>query len=503
MKLQLFNGGKNSRLAPHLIGINEGIVYTNIDGDSGSLTPFKQKRSLGTLLTQYSHYFTTINDWVTSSNERSYVEYRNILYFTETGVAPQKTSDGTTLYQLGIINPILAATVAIGAAGVLTGTYQYLVTFYNSTEGVESGPSPLSSEVTVSSDQVDLTAIEVSSDPQVDQKRIYRLGGNLTSFTLVATINNVDVTYTDNIADTAVEGTILESTFYQPAPAGLQFLIEHYGIFIGAVGDKVYFTPIGRPNAWPTLNFIDFDSNVVGIGKVYNGIVVCTALKSYVITGTNTNSFVKNTLSSFQGCKKHHSMRQVSNGELLWVSNDGICSSKGSQINVISRHKLGKLDLSVKNAVVHDETYYLQKIDGTILSVDMRYGTPIFRDLAPDTENLVVANDILYGIKDNILYQMFDSTSYETFTWLSPVIIEGAYTELKKYKSIFIRSEGSLTFKVYLDGVLRLTKSLTGTSTHEIKVPQEFQDAYSVQFEISGTGIVREIEFKPLGRKSD
>lgn len=503
MKLQVFNGGRNTKLAPHLIGVNEAVQYTNIEGDSGSLVPVKQKRNLSTLLLEYSHWFTVSETWISSAIERDYIEYRNTLYFTEDGATPQKTSDGVTFYNLGITTPTVAPTVATGAAGVLTGTYTYVYTFYNSADGTESGISLISDEVSPVGDQVDLTALTVSTDPQVDQRRIYRLGGDLTLFTLVDTIDNIASSYTDNIADTDVEGTLLESTYYQPAPSGLKYLTEHYGIFIGAVNDKVYFTPVRRPDAWPTLNFIDFDSDVTGIGKILNGIVVTTLQKSYIVTGTNSSSFVKSILSDTQGCKKHKSMKRLSTGELLWVSNDGICETKGSQVRVISRQKLGKVNLTPKNAVVHDEVYYLQKTDDTILALDRRDGAVIFKDFEAETTNLVVAEDILYGFYNNGLYQMFDDTSYETAVWLSPVIIEGSYTNLKQYKSIYVRHEGSCTFEVYLDGTLAITKSLTGTTTSEIKVPQDVQDAYSIQFKITGTAIVREIEFKPLPKRSD
>lgn len=503
MKLTTFNGGLNTRLVPHLIGVNEAPIYINLDNETGVISPVKQKLSANQLLLEFSHFFTFIQDWVTSAINRDYVEYRNTLFFTEDNAVPQKTTDGVNFFSLGIVNPIVAPVGIVSGGGPLTGTYQYLVTFYNSSDDTESGPSPLSNEIVAVANNIDLTTLPVSTDPQVDLKRIYRIGGNLTLFTLVAAVPNAQLTYLDIIADSAVEGSLLESALFQPALSGLKFLSEHYGIFMAALNDRVYFTPVGRPNAWPVANFIDFDSDVTGIGKVLNGVVIFTLFRSYIITGTSITSFVKNTLSVTQGCREHKTIQEISdNGQLLWVSNDGICSTNGSSVQVITKNKLGKLDLSTKNAVVHDEVYYLQKSDRTVLAVDTRYGL-IFKDLAPDTTRLVIANDILYGFDNNTLFFMFASTTNETYTYLSANFTEGSYTNRKAYKHFYIRSEGSFTISILVDGITVLTKTLSGTETHDIEVPQDLQNGYSVQLSIIGTAVIHEIEWKALARRTN
>ena len=53
MKLQKFDGGLNTRQEPHLIGIDEGQVYTNIDNESGALKPVTAPLA-PTALYQYS-----------------------------------------------------------------------------------------------------------------------------------------------------------------------------------------------------------------------------------------------------------------------------------------------------------------------------------------------------------------------------------------------------------------------------------------------------------------
>ena len=213
MKLQVFNGGKSTRLAPHLIGVNEAIVYDNINNETAVLESVKDKGDTLLAIEKYAYYYIAKDMWVSSATFRNYVEYQEKLYYTEDNAIPQ-VYDGTLTANLGIRKPGSIPTVATGAAGVLNATYQYVYTYYNSYTGVESGPSFVSVEVSPSSDKVDISGILVSSDPQVTHKRIYRVGGGLTSFTLVDTISAGATTYTDNIADTAVDGRLLETTTY-------------------------------------------------------------------------------------------------------------------------------------------------------------------------------------------------------------------------------------------------------------------------------------------------
>lgn len=95
-----------------------------------------------------------------------------------------------------------APTVATGAAGVLTGTYKYAVTFVTATGETDIGT--ISGNVSPSAQQVSVTAIPVSSDSLVTSRNLYRstAGGATSTMKLVANIaDNTTTVYTDNIAD--------------------------------------------------------------------------------------------------------------------------------------------------------------------------------------------------------------------------------------------------------------------------------------------------------------
>jgi hypothetical protein len=98
-----------------------------------------------------------------------------------------------------------AATVAVGAAGVLTGAYTYKVTFVTA-QGETSGGTT-SATVNPSSQQVNLSAIPTGAATlpvAVTARKIYRSkASGIDGFQqLVTTLNdNTTTTYTDNTAD--------------------------------------------------------------------------------------------------------------------------------------------------------------------------------------------------------------------------------------------------------------------------------------------------------------
>ena len=108
----------------------------------------------------------------------------------------------TTTYGLGIEAPTSAPTLAAGAAGALTGTYKYVITYLRSGNyQAESNPSSESSPITVTAKKVNLSSIPVSLDPKVDKKEIYRTTEGGAIFFWVAEIANATTTYEDNIEE--------------------------------------------------------------------------------------------------------------------------------------------------------------------------------------------------------------------------------------------------------------------------------------------------------------
>ena len=628
MKLQNFEGGVNSRLAPQLVPANQGVVYENIDNATGTLTPEKDKEASGILVDRYSVHFEADAEWVSSAVPKDYVEFRGTLYSATTGAFARKYSNGvdnllgitkpngaptlvntseatpltsvrigqhptggnlppgkleyllfnvkdgvyskafwytvddnvtevdgqvisiaeldalihintTTsgapdtrrvlmdvlnfveiedearlyrLYEgewhyLGSPNSALADLVYdISAAPILDrslislldGTYQYVSTFYNAVDGTESGPSPVSDELSVVSGAIALTISSLIFDSQVTHIRIYRVGGSLAQFTLVSQIpylpGSFTQPYTDTLADNDLDGRPLETANYAPPPAGLRFFTEAYAMLFGAIGSSLRFTPIGVPDAWPAEFEIQFNQDITAIGQVASGILVCTRTKTYLVTGTGPTVLTQQLLRGDQGCISFESMVESHAGTVVWASEDGLCLSSGNTVKSVTKGSLNYISLSPVNAVVHNEVYYCLNEDGKILAWDYRL-TPVIKWLDLDVDFLVVGLGKLYGHKAGELHELFQASTNVRMRYKSPRFVEGAYTNAKTYKKVYIRSEGDIIINIIINNIQASSHTLSGEATTQLQVPQPLQRGYSIQFEIEGTGVVEEFEY--------
>lgn len=108
----------------------------------------------------------------------------------------------TNLRIWGIVAPCQAATLAAGAAGSLTGTYKVVYTFVRkdgSKIAHESNPSPASNTVSVTAQQINISNLEVSGDPQVTHKRIYRTTNGGIIYLFDQEVTNATTTATSSL----------------------------------------------------------------------------------------------------------------------------------------------------------------------------------------------------------------------------------------------------------------------------------------------------------------
>lgn len=622
MKLQLFNGGENSRVRPQYIGITEGATYLNLDSDVNSLVPLKLPRPTGIAIKRYHTWFIAGNRWVDSDELRDYVEFEEVLYWSDRLSKPQKltvdgvqsnlgidrppritditadlrpkgindvtlepktettglpmatqyyvivnqdasgyssafhfsidTSDRIVVIAPSTIDPEIKTKVSIdtdstdkrqitvskvegtepGSVGFklfrqykdefylvgtftdeitdsvedistssildrtlfgpLNGVYTYTYTYYNNNDGSESASAPVSNEIDVSAGGVvTLNGIVPSTDSQVTHKRIYRVGGAQATFALVVTIPNSQSSFVDNVQDVDILGTLLVSENAYPAPVGLSFLQQAYAMLFGAVGTKLRFTPIGRPNDWPETYFLQFDAPITGIAPVANGVLVFTKYRTYIVTGTGPESLSQYPLSSDQGCIDFSSVQLIGT-EAVWASTDGICSSSGNRPQVISWSKLGKIQLTPIDSVIYDEVYYLMEASGNILA----YNKGILERFNFNVSSLALADDNVYGYRDGFLYELFTGTEPSTFKFKSARLTEGQITINKTYKNIFLYSQGHVIINILINDILVATKELTGKDSFQIPVPQEKQRGFFIQFELEGEGEVFELSYE-------
>lgn len=375
----------------------------------------------------------------------------------------------------------------------LQGIYQYVVTFYDKTRGRESGPTLPTVEFDLNeSGQVNFVDLPISSDPTVTHKRIYRVGGELTTFSLVAELPNSQTIFEDTVPDLDIIDALTTQN-YLPAAIGFNYVTTLNGMLFAAAGANLRYTPIGQPEAWPELYFITFEATITSIAAVFTGILVCTATKTYIVTGSGPNSLAMFCISNDQGCIAHSSM-QVLKGSALWVSQEGICSSSGDVVSVISRDKLGVMNLNPRDSILVNEVYYVLDNSGIAYCLDTAIG-PMFKKFNLGITSFAKKGSDVYGYNAGILYILFKAATNLAMTYKSPRFIEGSFTSSKLYKHIYIYSKGDIIIKLFINDTLVTTKQLTTEDNHTVYAPQKDLRGFFIQFEITGTGEVFEIEY--------
>jgi hypothetical protein len=220
------------------------------------------------------------------------------LAFLVSGLNPNRKFDGTSITNMGITPPLTAPTVAVGIAGLLTGAYQYKLTFVNGATDGESDPSPASTTVSPSSQRVNLSALAVSTDPQVNLKRLYRTVNGGSAFLFLAEIANSDTTYTDNILDADLAEQVIEDNGVGPQASYL----EVYNGMVLLTGlaapnqSRVAVSGVLRPEAFDPENVYDLDPEetdiITGIRKFGQFVAIGKRNGLFVGEGTVPDGMV-------------------------------------------------------------------------------------------------------------------------------------------------------------------------------------------------------------------
>lgn len=383
------------------------------------------------------------------------------------------------------------------------GTRNYVYTYYSSITGFESAPSPLSDDLSVDINNVVVTGFVATTDSTVDAIKLYRIGGTLTGLYSIATLAKTVTTYTDTKTDLqALDGELLTTTGFIKPPVGIKFLTEYNGALFGTIDSTLYFSNSGLVDQWTSDNWIAFPEHITGLGVTQNGLLIFSRNKTWILVGDNLANYSKYLLNASQGCITHSTIAYVDNN-LLWLSLDGICVSQGGSIEQLSYAKLGKVTVNPIIARVYENQYFLFHETGTIV-VDFRGGGVKFLNLSLIVRGAYYSSsyDKLYILKpsDIGMYE-YNSGSNLTFTYKTGWLAENGLTNYKTYKNVYIKTTGSVSLDLILDGTVIKTYTLSAGAT-DIKFPQEHSKGYYTELLFYGTGQVIEVNFLTEGRQN-
>ena len=383
------------------------------------------------------------------------------------------------------------------------GTRNYAYTYYSSTTGFESAPSPISDYLAVDINNVVITGFIAPTDSTVDTIKLYRIGGTLTDLYNIANLSKTVTTYTDTKTDLqALEGELLTTTGFIKPKTGIKFLTEYNSALFGSINSTLYFSNPGLVDQWTENNFIVFPEHITGLGVTQNGLLVFSRNKTWILVGDSIANYSKYLLNASQGCITHSTIAYVDNN-LLWLSLDGICVSQGGSIELLSYAKLGKVVVNPIISKVYENQYFLFHSTGTIV-IDFRGGQVKFLNLSLIVRGAYYSSsyDKLYILKpsDIGMYE-YNSGSNLTFNYKTGWLAENGLTNYKTYKNVYIKTTGYVSLDLYLDGTVLKTYTLQ-PGVNDIKYPQDSSRGYYTELNFYGTGSVIEVNFLTEGRQN-
>jgi hypothetical protein len=233
---------------------------------------------------------------------------------------------------MNIVAPVTKATTADSGAGSgPNGAYYYVYTYYDTINGVESAPSPVSTLLTVANKTITVSAMEISTNPNVTHKRLYRTVASGATYYRVATVTNVTTTYSDSITDASlglVCGTVLAGVI---PPCDKLLIYGDRGYFAGDISNvfRMYYSEQYYPWFYkPATNFMDYDIEISALAKVPNGVLTFEKNKFWLNAGGTPSSFARILVSPIVGCTSQEGFCYRGDA-VLFVSKYGIFYTDG------------------------------------------------------------------------------------------------------------------------------------------------------------------------------
>lgn len=419
-------------------------------------------------------------------------------YFTGSG-APKKTKfdlatqSGTdypmAAYELGVPAPTAAPTLTQVAGTGPTVEEQRAYVYTNVTSwGEESAPSPPSIGAATAALLLQVSGFSALPTGQysIISRRIYRsvAAATGTNYYLVKEIPAATASVVDDTAITAI-GEPLPTIDWDVPPADLAGLIAlPSGALCGFSGKEVCFSVIGAPYAWPQMYRLTTDYNIVAVAPMGQGVIVLTDGYPYMINTGDPESAQMIRLDEEQACVSARSVVPFGGG-VLYASPDGLVMVSSGGVSLITkeiydREKWQALTPANIFAVKHDSRYYgFLAAGGFVFDVA---GHLTFHDVTATAAYVDPVLDQLYvAVGQDV--QRWDAGSAKTHTWKSKRWNLGSLT-MFSCAQIKANSFADLTFKLYVDGALAHSQSVT--SADAFRLPT-LGRARLYEIEITGT----------------
>lgn len=294
---------------------------------------------------------------LSNANQIYYGTLTGVTYWTN-GTDTGRTI-GTRSLQWGVAVPQGQPAAALSYGSLPPGNYQYALTFLRD-DGHESGTG-LAGQFTLSATGgIQLSGIEVSTNPEVSAKILYLTSPNGEVMYRAVVIPNGQTVAV--LSAESNSGIPLTTQFAGPPPAGNSVLIFNNVIYVVAGNDVFYSDPYNLDLFRPDTNFLRFPGPVALFGSVHDGIFVATQdtegegseaiAETVFLHGDRPDKFVpekvfgygamQNTTVAVEGGWFDDGSGQGPSPDLMWASRHGVCvGSIGGQAVNLTETKFG------------------------------------------------------------------------------------------------------------------------------------------------------------------
>jgi len=276
---------------------------------------------------------------------------------------------------------------------------------------------------------------------------------------------------TDRFKDSELE-EVLQTEDWDEPPEDMQGLTEFGGaVLAGYSENKVYLSEPLYPYAWPYS--YSFPDPVVGIARVGQALVVLTEGTPYLLTGFDPAALNQTPLPFAKAAKSSKGVIATDRG-VLYVAEDGLylVNPGGNMLltgNLFTREQWEALDLENLISVFFNGIYYGFFYDtGTGMMIDLASGQPTVVDVSLSGQ--VILNYHIDGETLYILARDESAYTYNVYEWAGSSTRLTLTWKSKTFQAVIptnyavgrvVKGSGSLTFKEYVDGVLKHSESVS------------------------------------------
>ena len=261
-------------------------------------------------------------------------------------------------------------TVSLSGTGITAtnGGYQYVYSYFNSTTGHISSPSSASASTGNFANKTVNVGVTASTDPQVDQIRIFRTtdGGGGVYFEITnSPVANATTTYPDTTTDANLSVITAPTYGFNDPPPAQQGFVWFANRIWGFFNNTVYFTDWEELNigvaeesctSGPAGNYWNFDSEVTGLSVAQDGVIIFTAGSIYKIDGDSLNTFRRTTIAKGIGCRNRATIARLGALTAFLANTNSIWTTDSNSLNEISQMiqpTLDNIDHTQASATFH------------------------------------------------------------------------------------------------------------------------------------------------------